>query len=320
MVLALSGPADYIVKDPFTVYAHDANTGALVWEQRFTHVDGVTGSYGYFDAFSDLVVYGTSTSLTVLNIRDGQALWSGSPDSYGGFVAGDDKLFVTTDSLLKAFDLATGAPLWESAGPIKDPVKPQYDPTNDVVVGSYANHYYVYSADTGSLVADAPPLSVEPGFYGWNRGWIEDGKLFYGDRVFDVMTGKRIWSQLIPSIDTIAIQTIDQTVLLRTYDGAILQNLTDFAEIWQYTGVGPDGQTLHTLSDPVYLHPNVYMWFSDASLRAIDAVTGHEVGKWWADQMVDRSNFETPFIAALTVGNGKLYVSFGTDRLCTFGE
>jgi outer membrane protein assembly factor BamB len=310
LVFVLSG------RRPSTaIRAYEATTGKLQWTAP---VPTPALAVSYWLVEEDYVVVGDRSSLHVLEAKTGKQLWQLSAHTNRGMAVGENKLFVGGIEKIEAYELATGVKIWQIPGQGRGVENiPFYDATDHVIVLDGIT-FRLVDGNTGTILLDAKAPPADGSSYLW--GQLYDGYLLYFDRAIDVRTGRLIHARTIVSSQSLPASVAENTLLLSAYTDVVATSLSNFAEVWRYQSPSLEGKQLQVLGDPVVLGKTVYIILSDASLRAIDLVTGRETGKWQGESVADRRFNNTPFVAGLASGDSMLFASFGTDELCAFGE
>ena len=113
----------------------------------------------------------------------------------------------------------------------------------------------------------------------------------------------------------------DQSLFLNNSFSIAVLSLVQMNYVWQVafsTGQSQDG--LKVYSNPFEFQGNVYVILSDASIRAFDLQNGTETGKWQGKTVANKLGSLTPFIPGFGSSENLLFVSFGKNEVCAFGQ
>ena len=313
-------------------YGINAATGQTVWSQD-------TGQFKMLRCLTTdhLVISGQGGNLFVLEPQTGTVIWKGSRrnGTGGARAACSEKLVFVADSRssIYTFDINTGEPSWiveNSKTNLHDPIyNPQVD---EVIAYGPEGILNTIDAETGTLERSFEEVSIPP-YEEWRGSMyvIDQGQLFVNGTVLDATTGRLIhkedrYSGLVPPV--LAGNTI---YISDSHQGLVALNRATFDVKWIFQPQNKlEWSPLVILSQVTILDGIGYVIFSDATLRAIDLETGHELGYWqpkssdlwrWPICVLPLDpGCEKYAKVGMTISDDTLFVSFGDGKLYAFSN
>ena len=303
-----SSPAivnNIVYVNDFGLYAYDATTGRLIWEQEDNHLAAPVVENG--------VVY---TPSGAFDAQTGSVLWKAGGTRFaavGRFVAVADGIFYTgltehvsgadDRGLLVALDASNGERLW-------------------------SKNYFSYFAPAianGQLFFGPFTLNATTGddIWRWNTSvQINYSPAYSNDNVFfddinghlfcvNALNGTAIWQNTFAAHSAYSSPAVaDGLVFLGTYDGKVLAfNATDGNKVWAFsTTKASSGETISVDSSPAVAGGIVYVTASDGNLYALNAYNGVELWQY-------NVGAQPQYGCSPAIANGHIYVGSKNTRL-----
>jgi outer membrane protein assembly factor BamB len=307
--------------DEVLIVAYDY-TGNVRWQQMAESY----GLPGYWFVKDGFLVTGTSTSATALNALTGAIVWQKDIGTTTGMAVGDEKGFISTYESVWAFDINNGDVIWEIPGPGRvGMVAPYYLPADNLLILDQTT-YRIVDPGSGKVLYETEKTieNREPPYM--NEGVIDQDKYLRvttkGLEVLDPMSGEvlhRFDGAYNPIFQYPFIR--DGVAYLNAYEAVEVLDIERLERVWRHEfSHSGEEDGLKVYGGPILYQDVVYVILSDSSIRALDGHSGEEIGKWQGRHVEKRWGIGTPISPGFAVGSDRLFVSFGTNELCAFGD
>lgn len=312
-----------------TLVALEATTGQEVWSYSAHHIGSVRvqGQRAVSNdvvGFSYKIPRGTeaSTGIAALSSTSGELLWSTPVSRVLGTIAVDEEhLYYSYDLGLRALDVRSGALVWDKLHVFRG--------------RNYATLYPVPErlyAVLDSLVVMNPQSGevFERRRYWDDMGLTDDffaeGILYLADTdrdlviAEDVASGVRLWQHEYDFYTPYWTPTVSKDVLYLTHGGStagatnlVAVDKSSGEQLWMYeTESG-----FPIVSEVAVLGEHAFLLASDATVRALDAGTGREVGRYQASSI--RLWTEDGTGLGVAASENMLFACFGGREVLAFG-
>jgi len=255
------------------LYALDSLTDDKLW----THDAG--DSITHFQTSDDWIILLSRAFarhvLVVLSAGTGEVIWQ-REGLIRSFCLSNNRLFAAFEGHIRAYDIATGEQFWDNQEAATSHWETHLVCEKGLLYVE-AETLRVLNADTGDFLKEFD-LQTAPG-----RTIIHEGILYtandWNEELLAIngLTGEIEWSERIPLARyRHTPDLIDGILYVTTEEGHLLAiDSNNGSILWEYS----DSPAARVISNMIVLDEVVYAVFADDTLRGIDVLTGHEIGR-----------------------------------------